>query len=471
MRRPHTLPVLLAALAVSAACTDDTLLDPPASPTETEAPMAGALTANFDAPPARHMVVFKGKTPKNFAATVAAAGGSVVFVSDAVGIAGVQGLDAAGAASLAALSGVDMVESEPMLPMAEPVSFESPLAVDATPASPGNPAGAARFPRQWNLRAIKADVAWAAGRLGSPAVTVAILDTGIGYMHPDLAGRVDLSRSASFEPSDDAYVAFYFPGAHPITDIGYHGTHVAATVSSNALAAAGVTSGVTLIGAKVCSVSLGGCPGVAVTQGILHAIENGADVANMSLGGGFDKSTYPGYVSVLNRLFNYAKQRNVTFVVAAGNESLDLDHASNLFKTYCDAVHVICVSATGPTSGGTVGPWTDVDAPADYTNYGRSAIDVAAPGGTGGGAVWAACSPTSLVYTVCQTGTFILGLGGTSMATPHVAGLAALAVEDVGRDAAKVRAYIRNSADAIGGGNTPFYGKGRINVAAATGTN
>lgn len=470
MRRIHPKAAVLCAVFALSACADQSpvgLTDVPA--TEAAASLvAGDLS--LAAAPVRHMVVFKGKAPKNFESSIAALGGSVIFVSDKVGLAGVEGLNAEGAAALASMGGVETVEAEPLLPMAEPVSVSAPEAANA-PESPANPAGAFFFPRQWNMRAIQADVAWAAGRLGSPAVTVAILDTGIGYMHADLAGRVDLSRSASFEPNDDLYVAAYFPGAHPVTDIGYHGTHVAATVSSNGIAAAGVTSGVTLMGVKVCSVSLGGCPGVALTQGILHAVENGADVVNMSLGGWFDKSTYPGYVSVINRLMNYAKQNNVTFVVSAGNESLDLDHDGDGFKTYCDGTHVICVAATGPTSGGTVGPWPDVDTPASYSNFGRSAVDVAAPGGNTGAGVAAACSPTSLVVPVCQTGTYVVTISGTSMAAPHVSGLAALAVEDVGKNVAKVRAYVRNSADAIGGGNSTAYGKGRINVASATGTN
>jgi subtilisin family serine protease len=267
---------------------------------------------------------------------------------------------------------------------------------------------------------------------------------------------VDLGRSVSFVPLDDAYTAHYFPGRHPSTDLHFHGTNVATQVASNAWAFAGVTSKTTLMSVKVCSV-VGGCPGVV--EGILDAIDQGADVINMSLGGYFKKADYPGAVAFFNQVMNYAKQRGVTVVVSAGNDASDLQRDTNIFKTYCDATQVICVAATGPTGD-----------PASYTNYGRSAIDVAAPGGEGvpGGWVYSLCPQTSL-YFYCEDGYYIIGVAGTSQAAPHVSGLAALALEDVGRSPAKVSRYIRNSADAVGGGNTAYFGRGLINVARAVG--
>ncbi len=108
-----------------------------------------------------------------------------------------------------------------------------------------------------------------------------------------------------------------------------------------------------------------------------------------------DKGRYVGFI---NSIFNYANSMGVTVVVSAGNEAIDLDHDGNHYKTYCSAPNVICVSATGPTSADDFyyGPWYEIDAPASYTNYGRSAINVAAPGGNDGGFVWAGCSQTSL---------------------------------------------------------------------------
>jgi subtilisin family serine protease len=422
----------------------------------------------------RQLVVFnraKG-SPSGFVVSVEDLGGTVDALYEEVGAAIVSGLDAKGAKALAKVKGVQYADFEPVLEMRLPEISADRLSSEATPASPSDPTGAFFYPDQWNMRAIDAPGAWTAGRLGSPDVTIAILDTGIDYLHNDLIGHVDLSRSISFLPEDDALVDAVFPGRNYITDLVWHGTHVSSNAVSSGWGMAGVTSQVTLMGVKVCSV-FGGCPGGAIFGGIMYAIDNGADVINMSLGGWFLKKDNPGFVSIINRLINYANQNGVTIVVSAGNEAWDQDHNGNWYKTYCDAPHVICVSATGPTDwdGGFV--WEDVDAPADYTNYGRSAISVAAPGGNSGDFVVGACSTTSLIITGCQASPFFyVWAAGTSMSAPHVTGLAALMVEDFGRKPGRIKNKIQQSADDLGQpGTDPWYGKGRINVGSAVGAN
>lgn len=472
MRVRSTLLVALAGLFVMACAEQPAGPDGPDDPGFAAAKNGASNAALSSAKTTdRHLVVFRGKRgiPNGFAEEVASLGGTVESTHEVIGGATVSGLDDAGARDLARFRGVRIVEPELALHVPEPQVQPVPEQVGgAAPASPSDPSAAFFFPRQWNMRAIDADDAWAEGSLGSPDVTVAILDTGIGYMHPDLEGLVDLSRSASFVPEDDALVEAFFPGEHPVTDLHYHGTHVAATVASNAQVAAGVTSQTTLIGAKVCSV-FGTCPTGAVFDGVLHAADNGADIANMSLGGTFDKSEFPGFVSMINRVFNYAHQQGTQLVVSAGNDAADLDHDGNSYKTYCNTPHNVCVSATGPTdSEGVNGPYENVDALAGYSNFGRSAIDVAAPGGSAA-SVWAACSPTSLVFTICQTGAFVLGANGTSMASPHAAGVAALVAANGARGPAQIRSGMMSSADDLGQpGTDPAYGKGRVNALEAS---
>jgi lantibiotic leader peptide-processing serine protease len=481
MIRFRTAVPFLALAVLFAACADtptDARLAPDVAPLLSE---AGGDFETTDL----SLVVFSGqRLPNNHARIIGDHGGTIVAAYGPIGVAVVDGLTAEAAAALEALDGVFAVSPDYIFPVELPEGIAVDEAVLGEVAN-NNPETAFFFARQWHLQAIDAPAAWAAGFTGSSAVTVAILDTGLGYLHADLVGLVDLSRSASFVPSDDALVQAFFPGAHPVADLHWHGTHVGATVASNALAAAGVTSKTTLIGVKVCNVN-GSCPTSGVLAGLMYAADQGADIANLSLGGLFLKSLNPGFVAVINRAYTYANRQGMAVVTSAGNANTDLDrnihptagHVPSLYASYCDAPNAVCVSATGPLTAGSVnGPWTELDTRAGYSNFGRSAIDVAAPGGRGGltgngGLVWAACSSFSLQVPICQTGTFIIGSTGTSMASPHAAGVAALIAANGARNPAQIRNRLHQTADDIGDpGTDPFFGKGRVNAARAAGVN
>ena len=496
MRRLSILAIL--GTVALGACADETTAPiPAATPRGLSFSVGGSADGSGS-----YLIRFKGNgVPDDFAAAVARLGGEVIF-THSIGIAAVAGLDDDRAATLARSSAIAAVDADAYVTLDETAGEIA--SVDPGVASPSNPATASVFPRQWHLRAIGANLAWAAGHLGSPTVRVGVLDTGIDYLHPDLFGRVDLNLSRSYlSAAENARVP---AGAHVVADLHFHGTHVAATIASNALAAAGVTSQVTLVGLKVCVPGTpannftGTCALSSTLAAILDAADMGLDVINMSLGGAFQRvaasargGNAPSLIALLNRVFNYANQKGTTIVVAAGNNSFDLGRnivpvqggttkLPGLYGAYCDTPATICVSATGPTAQASVnGPWTNVDALAPYSNFGRGAIDVAAPGGNAS-LVWEACSGFTIIpgLAPCRTrffnpvtgawSAFVLGVVGTSQAAPHATGVAALIAGEVGHNPAQIEARLRQSADDLGQpGNDPAYGHGRVNAARAVG--
>ena len=488
---------LLLTLAAAAACSTDSVLT--TEPGAAASLSLSSVAADVNPVAGQFLVRFKATgIPSDFKASVEAAGGELIFAHAGAGIAAVAGLDAQGAGLIAAMPTVAAVDADAYTTLEEPSDavIES-ATMDVAPTSPTNPGGAYFFVRQWNMRAIAAPAAWAAPNgagLGKATTRVGILDTGIDYLHPDLYGRVDLTKSVSFlSAAENARVQATFPGAHPVADLNFHGTHVAATVSSNALAAAGITSKVTLVGIKVCVPGVapsftGTCPTSAVLAGLLYAADQGLDVVNMSLGGGFNRRDAsaeggdgPSFIASLNRVFNYVYKKGTVVVVSAGNSAIDMDHDGNRYNTYCSAQHTVCVSATGPTGGRTYLDLDNVDALASYSNFGRSVVTVAAPGGDFV-TVSAACSGFTIITGLlpCRSrfynpttgawSAYVVGSNGTSMAAPHVTGLAALIAGNVGHNPERIVAELVKAVDDLGQpGTDPAYGKGRINVARALG--
>jgi lantibiotic leader peptide-processing serine protease len=430
----------------------------------------------------RYIVLFSDEqVPADFEYRVAKLGGSVEASLGPIGVVAVTGLTEGAAAELAAGTGVRNVEPDPILANVDDGADASTELAASDALAPADatvsPTSARFYPRQWNMRAVFADKAWAAGHLGSRDVVVAILDTGIDYLHPDLAGLVDLGRSRSFVPEED--VAARYPGRLPISDLFWHGTAVASVVASNATVVAGVNRYVTLLAVKIADSTSAGSVGRLLT-GIVYAADQGADVINVSRGHERDKSANPGVVAAFERAANYAFRKGALIISLPFNDAVDLDHNGDMVRFPCEAAHVLCVSATGPTGAtGINGPWTDVDAPAPYSGFGRSAVDVAAPGGAGEAGqfrrIWVPCTTTPTATTgapACIRREAIAQGRGTSFATPTVAGLAALLVAQLGHgNPTLIRARILQSADDLGEpGTDPYYGKGRINIARALST-
>jgi serine protease len=278
-------------------------------------------------------------------------------------------------------------------PLEEVVSgLESPLEESSQDGyTPNDP----DFPKQWNLRMVNMPRAWKESR--GKGVVVAVLDTGIAYEdHDDFKQVVDL-KGAKFKKGYD----FVNDDEHANDDHG-HGTHVAGTIAqttNNGEGVAGVAFEATLMPVKVLN-HFGSGTSADIAEAIRFAADNGAQVINMSLGGG-------GYSKVMADAVEYARKKGVTVVAAAGNAGRG---QVEFPAAYPGAVAVAAVGPNGKR--------------APYSSYGKE-LDLAAPGGDkrqgdAGGILQNTIDPRNparSVYAAYQ---------GTSMATPHVAAVAAL---------------------------------------------
>ncbi len=288
------------------------------------------------------------------------------------------------------------------------------------------------FPQQWALRNtgggsglagadIKAVLAWDI-TTGSPAVTVAVLDTGVDSTHPDLAANMVPGRSfVDGEPGTD--------------DNNGHGTNCAGiigAVGNNGLQMAGISWNSRIMPVKVIGVDSNGNPygtDIWLAQGITWAVDNGARVLSISLVSSSNTTT-------LRSAVRYARLAGAIVVAASGNDG----QLKTMYPAgYDDAIAV-----------GASDRW---DQRASFSNWG-SHLDLVAPG-------------VSITTTTRGGGTWQF-FGGTSAATPHVAGICALVLSvRPSTNLAEMREFLRRGADDIGDpGYDIFTGAGRANAHA-----
>jgi len=308
--------------------------------------------------------------------------------------------------------------------------------------------------QQYGLDRVNAGAAWA-NTAGSENVIVAVVDSGVHSSHEDLRDRLvtgyDAYNSRKGLNYSDPSRLSYIP-SEKFASFG-HGTHCAGIIAgsaNNQRGIAGVAPNVKIMPVKVFPSILKSITSPeerermqnpetmtsVVAEGIVWATEHGADVINLSLG--FNEPS-----KSLELAVNYATQKNVVVVVASGNER----HQGNPLNYLSAAPGAIAVGATDKNDQITF-----------FSNAGQH-VSVSAPG-----------------FDILSTMPTFLGIGkeyqlmsGTSMAAPHVAGVAAL-LKSVDKSAspAEIKQIMEQSADDLGApGLDELYGHGRVNAGQA----
>jgi subtilisin family serine protease len=434
----------------------------------------------------------QGKSTAKAAERVAAAGGTVVAAYDQIGVLVARSTNTAFASAVAG-SGVESVASTEGLGTTliddEIVEEVDSAAVEAT----GDPTAEPLWSLQWDMAQIDVPAAHAV-TTGDPSIVVGVLDSGIDATHPDLATQVAKDQSASclggvVDTSEAAW--------SPTTSS--HGTHVAGTIAAaiNGVGIAGVAPGVKVAAVKVVNDDGFIYPEAAIC-GYLWAADHGMPITNNSyfidpweFNCRNDERQRPVWQAV-QRALRYSAAQGTLTIASAGNSNVDLQHKftdagspndgsapveEREINNACldlpaEAPGVVTVSAVGPT-----------ELKSYYSSYGQGVVDVAAPGGdtrfrTGG----VSSTITDAVLSTIAGG----GYGysqGTSMASPHAAGVAALALSaNPGLQPAALASLLERTAESLpcpegvyeprpgfpatctGGERNGFYGAGNVNA-------
>jgi lantibiotic leader peptide-processing serine protease len=337
---------------------------------------------------------------------------------------------------------------------------------------------------QWDMQQIRAPEAHDT-QAGAASVDVGILDSGVDGRHPDFVLDDGLSNVDCGRGRNSVFFVPMGPGVgtpDPCTDNQFHGTHVAGTVAAqaNGIGVVGVAPNVTLVPVKVCDTS-GYCYASAVVDGITYAGDQKLDVVNMSFfvdDNEFQESTefkcasdetQRAFRKAVERAIQYARSQGVTPVAALGNSDQDLAHpvddTGQPISNECEVVPAETQGVIGTVSLGRNSE------KAVYSNYGDGMADVSAPGGNG---TTGDCRTT--ILSTLPAGLYGC-IQGTSMASPHAAGVAALIVSqfgtlgpdgDVKLSPTKVESLLQGTAVDIGlPGYDECFGNGRIDALRA----
>ena len=420
-----------------------------------------------------------GKVPATLVASIASAHGRILRVHEGVGMVIVSGLTAQAATALEHAPGVRYVMPDLNIKMINDPTMRRMVALRGTQLAPrgaisarGNPRNAHFFPLQWSMTVTQADSAWQVSTQGS-GVKVFILDTGVDTAHQDLKGLIDIPLCTSFAfASTDTLMLNPLPFSH---DVVGHGSFVSSIVASNSIGVAAVAPQAKLVMVRVLDDSGSGSSS-ALLSGILYAVDSGADIINMSLGGYLPRNSgsFLAFADFYQRVVDYAAQRNVVLVAAAGNESVNTNTATSPTGSYADSLntpagllHVMSVGATGPVDT------ANFDMIATYSNFGDAGVGVFAPGGNTVDTL-----ENDLVFGVCSSATslcpdsedeYLVG-AGTSFASPMAAAEAAVVkaqTQGAITGSALEMCVLVSASNVTGKRPDPNYNYGRINVLSA----
>ena len=298
-----------------------------------------------------------------------------------------------------------------------------------------------RFNEQWSFTKVPYVNAWTTDGTTGTGVTVAVVDTGTQRNHPDLGSNQVLDGHYFLHDNSGA---FTFEGAGGTSDPAGHGTHVSGTIAAvkdNNVGISGAAPGARILPVQVlCADGAGFSSDVA--SGITWAVDNGATVVNLSLGGGASSAELSAV--------QYADANNVVVVAAGGNDGAG-GPASYPAAYSTSQSNVIAVAATDDAN--------------DHPSYGTTGnyLDLSAPGGVP--VSGCANDPSVEVLSTWNNGDYC-SIAGTSMATPHVSAAAALlrAANGLCTDS-QVKSRLKGTAVSLG--NPTQFGAGLVDPNAA----
>ncbi|MFE5484235.1 S8 family serine peptidase [Streptomyces sp. NPDC056527] len=415
-------------VAVAAALGAAVALAAPAQAVESTTPepsrASASTTANAAAPAAAwaagtraYLVITAPGDTTAVRNAVASNGGSVFASYDAIGVIVAHSTSTGFASTMRTVAGVQQVGA----------TRTSDVPADAyNPALPANPAQSSTTlteSNRWDMTQIKADQAWAV-TTGSASVKVGILDTGVDDQHQDIAPNFNAADSAScaYGKADTRAGAW--------RDVGTHGTHVAGTVAAakNGKGVIGVAPSVKISSVRIAEPTSSLFFAENTVCGFMWAGDHGFKVTNNSYYTDPwqfncpDNVDQAAIIEGVKRAQAYAEGKGSLQVAAAGNSNYDLANKTTDSESPNDSTPVTrtitnaCIDIPTELPGVvTVAAQGNGGAKASYSNFGNGVIDIAAPGGDG----------ASGVYSTLPGGKYG-NMNGTSMASPHVAGVAAL---------------------------------------------